>query len=209
MLAAVVVVGLALASLAPAHARSEGRSSFVVSDSGRVSIEIDIALPDVPELCNADLLVSEPRRAEMESKLSTCLERDFSTWLRLRAVRADGDRACHVAFERYELVRTADSGTLAIHGVADCGDDLRTLVIDWGLFASTSLDHVSIARIEVPHDEPKLAMFSKRASKVTVSLRRPLAPYLGAAALAVVIVASVVAVVVVRRRRGARAHSAG
>ena len=134
---AVVGAMVALGVLTPSHARSEGRSTFIVDDAGRVRIEIEIGLPDVPELCNADLLVSEARRAEMESKLASCLEQNFSSWLRIHG----DDKSCKLAYDHDELKRTADSGTLIIYGVADCGAVMRVLVIDWGLFAASALDH--------------------------------------------------------------------
>src|SRR5262249_3402470 len=147
----------------------------------------------------ADLLVEPARRAEMEARLTTCLERDVTTLLRLRA----DDKPCRLTYDRFDAHDVKGGGTVSIHAAADCGALPSKLTIDWGLFAGSSLDHVSVARIEQPHAEAKLAMLSKRASKLVVEItsdRRPLYAAVAIGALVLVVLIAV-AVFVARRSR--------
>ena len=87
-------------------------------------------------------------------------------------------------------------------GTATC-PPLRgaTVTIDWGLFASTRLDHVSTATIVVGDDEvPQRTLFSRRNNKVRVKVPKP-APWPALAGAATAIVASGIAVALRRRRR--------
>lgn len=183
-------LALALALLAPTHSRSEGKSRFVLDEGGRVAVAIQLGEPDLPELCNADLTVAE--RAREEQKLTGCLETGVPRWLRLSA---DG-RSCPVAYQRW----SEQARTLTIDAVAMCHAAPRRLTIDWGLFAGSALDHVSVAVVEQPHAKPRLVMLSKRSSRFVLEVARPawLWALAGGAPLALVAVA---VALLVRRRR--------
>ncbi len=186
------------------HMRSEGRSSFSIDDTGLVEIEIEIGFLDVPELCNADLLVEPARADEMRRRLAACLTRDMPQVLRVRG----DERACPVVFLRTEdkpAPGDARGGTLRIFARADCGALPRALIVDWGLFRGSSLDHVSIAKIEQPYDKPRLAMLSKRAPRFTLEIARPLWPRVAAGAGVAVLLGAGAGVLFGLRRRRKRA----
>ena len=206
--AALVVV---VATSIGAHNRSEGRSSFVIQEAGRVDVLIELNGLDVPDICNADLLVEEARKPMMRERFAACLTTTLPQLLRLKA----DDKPCRVAYDRFdEIPAPPNADTVRIFAGADCGGAAHELpskiVVDWGLFAGNALDHVSVAKIEQPHDKPKLAMLSKRAPRLTIEVARPLwLTVVPIAAGAVVVVAAVVvAAIVVRRRRARRRSSA-
>lgn len=196
---ALVFTALALAS----HSRSEGRSTFLVDEHGRVSIEIILSEADMPDLCDINLAVADPAlREERERLLAACLERDLPTLLRVRE-RDDRnpnapDAPCPVVMERSE----AKNAVVNITAHAACPTFPRQLVVDWGLFASTALDHVNIAKIEQPFADPKLVMLSRRASKLVVDVERPLWLRYGLAAAAVAAVGVILVIMrlVIRRQ---------
>lgn len=177
-----LALAVALALATPAHSRSEGKSTFRLAEDGRVAIAITLGTVDLPELCNADLTVAD--RAGEEAKLTRCLEQGLARWLRLTG---DG-RACPVAYARWrERERTV---VIEAHGV--CAALPRELVIDWGLFAGSALDHVSVAVVEQPHAKPRLVMLSRRSSRFVLDVARPWWPW-AAAGGAVVVVATAAA----------------
>ena len=193
-----LAIVLAFSTSAAAHQRSEGRSAFVVDESGRVDVRIEIGWLDVPELCDADLLVEPARKSEMEARLAACLARDVPALVRLKA---DG-APCRVAYDRFDAKPApTGGGTLDIRATADCGQLPHVLVVDWGLFAGSALDHVSVTRIEQPYAAPKLAMLSKRAARLTIEIDRPRWPVYAGAALAIVVVAAALGAIVARRRK--------
>lgn len=186
---------LALTLLTPAHSRSEGKSTFHLDESGRVTIAVTLADADLPELCNVDLSVAE--RAREEAELSRCLEEGLARWLRL-----SGDsRPCPIAFRRW----SGRERTVLIEADALCAALPRTLVIDWGLFAGAPLDHVSVATVEEPHGKPRMVLLSKRSSRFVLEVARPWWPFaLGGGALAL---AAMGALALGWRRRRVRAAS--
>ncbi len=158
-----LALAVALALAAPAHSRSEGKSTFALAADGRVAITITLGTVDLPELCNADFTVAE--RAREEEKLTRCLEQGLGRWLRL----AGDERACPVAFLRWR----ERERTVTIEAQAVCAAPPRALVIDWGLFAGSALDHVSVAVLEQPHAAPRLVMLSRRSSRFVLDVARP------------------------------------
>lgn len=156
-------VVLALVLAAPAHNSSEGKSIFTLEPDGRVAISIQVGELDVPELCNADLSVAD--RAREEQKLTACLEQGVPRWLRLSG---DG-RTCPVAFLRW----ARRERTVTVDATAVCAALPRQLIIDWGLFVASALDHVSVALIEQPWAKPRLVMLSRRSSRFVLDVARP------------------------------------
>jgi len=191
--AAVVMLALGL----PGHSRSEGSSRFVVDTvTDRVAITINLVTLDLPELCEVDLSLSDPdqRRLE-EQRLRACVERGLPEWLRLRTDAG----ACQVVARDVERGQAL---AIALTGIASC-PPLRgsTITIDWGLFASTRLDHISTATIVVGDDEiPQRTLFSRRNNKVRVKVPKPF-PWAPLAGAAIAIVASSIAVAMRRRRQ--------
>jgi hypothetical protein len=188
----------ALLSLS-AHSRSEGRSSFVLDPEGRIAVQIVLSDLDLPELCNVDFSVRD--RAAEEQKLTRCLHKDVPLLVRLTA----DDKPCKIAFDHF----AENKGTITIEASGLCPTFPRTLRIDWGLFAGSPLDHVSVAKIEQPHDAPKLVMLSKRSSRVLVEVKRPRWPWLVATAAASAAVLVGAAALLLHRRRARRAVRAG
>lgn len=188
---------LALALLAPVHSRSEGKSNFRLEADGRVAVNIQLGEADLPELCNADLTVAE--RAREEEKLSRCLEGGLGRWLRLTA---DG-QSCPLAYQRW----SESARTITIEAQGVCPRLPRALVIDWGLFAGSALDHLSVAVVEQPHAKPRLVMLSKRSSRFLLEVARPW--WVWALAGGAPIVLSVAVVVLVLRRRSLAARARG
>jgi hypothetical protein len=182
---AAVLVAWAL--LVPGHNRSEGRSRFRLEPSGDVDVEIRLGVGDVPDLCP-----TEP--------LAPCLRRSLPLLLKLRA---DG-RPCEVGF----VDDTTADGVVVLHAHARCAatgtEPLpRELVVDWGLFAASDLDHVSIAQVEEPHAPPSLGMLSRRSPRLVVHVAR--APLWSAGPVALLALLALAAVVVrglTRRWRG-------
>jgi hypothetical protein len=197
-------LALALALVVAGHTSSEGRSSFTLDESGRVKIRIEIGFPDVPELCATVNLFDGRARPLMDQKLEACLERTIPLEVKLRG----DERPCPVVVDRHEIVDAPPSGTLAIEASADCQQLPRVLVIDWGLFTGSPLDHVSVARVAQPFGEQKLVMLSRRAPRASVEIAPSgHALVFGAAAALVVVVVVVVAVAVLVRARRKRASS--
>ncbi|MCC7072764.1 MAG: hypothetical protein IT383_15665 [Deltaproteobacteria bacterium] len=192
-----LALAVALALAAPAHSRSEGKSSFALRSDGRVAITITLGTVDLPELCNADFSVAE--RAREEEKLTRCLEQGLPHWLRLSA----DERGCPVAFSRWR----ERERTVVIEAQALCAELPRTLVIDWGLFTGSALDHVSVAVIEQPHAEPRLVMLSRRSSRFVLEVARPWWHW-GVVGGALLAVAAGVAAWAWRRRAATRAATA-
>lgn len=188
---------VALTLLAPAHSRSEGKSSFSLDETGRVAISIQLSDADLPELCNVDFTVPDRTRAEAE--LSRCLEQGLAGWLRLNG---DG-HPCPVAYLRWK----PRERTITVEAEARCAALPRQLVLDWGLFAGGALDHVSVALLEQPHAKPRMVLLSKRSSRFVLEVARPWWPLaVGAGAL---LLLAGGAVLLLRRRRATgsgRAH---
>ncbi|OGQ09739.1 MAG: hypothetical protein A2138_11055 [Deltaproteobacteria bacterium RBG_16_71_12] len=191
-----LAVALALTLLAPSHSRSEGKSRFVLDEDGRVAVTIELGEPDLPELCNADLTVAE--RAREEQKLTRCLETGLPRWLRITA----DERACPIAYRRF----SEEARTITIDAQAVCAAPPRRLVIDWGLFAGSALDHVSVAVVEQPHAKARLVLLSKRSSRFALDVARPW--WLWALGVAATLALVAGACGVLRRRRRATAARA-
>lgn len=191
--AAVVMLALAL----PGHSRSEGTSRFVADAvTDRVAITINLVTLDLPELCEVDLSLSDPDKRHLEEqRLQACVEGGLPEWLRLRTDAG----ACQVVargVERGPGLEVTFTGTAACPPLRGA-----TVTIDWGLFASTRLDHISTATIVVGDDEvPQRTLFSRRNNKVRVKIPKPVPwpPLVGAATA---IVASGIAVALRRRRQ--------
>lgn len=187
---------LAALLVVPGHSRSEGRSSFIVDEQGGVAVEITLGEIDLPELCDVNFL-DDPagrQRDVEERKLDRCLARDIPLLVRLKA---DG-KPCRMSYDGF----SANSGVVVIAASARCPLLPEELVIDWGLFSGSALDHVSVARVEQPHGEPQLVMLSKRSSRATVAIERrwSRAVLPAATALALLVVVGVLVVRLVRAR---------
>jgi hypothetical protein len=179
------------------HNRSEGRSTFALDETGRVAITVQLSNLDLPELCNADFSVRD--REGEERKLDECLFKNFTRWIRVH-----GDNsACVVALGGWK----ENAGTVVIDAKATCPAMPNTLVIDWGLFAGSPLDHVSVATVTQPHAKPRLAMLSKRANKLTVDVAGPKWPFVIAGAL-VMTALGVLLAFVMKRRLSSRGETA-
>jgi hypothetical protein len=158
---------LLVALLLVSHAGSQGKSRFDIDDSGEVRVTVELSALDLPELCNVELSVSPARRAEQEDRLDACIERGFPFWLRLSAdatacpLKADGWR---------ELEPPTVPAVVALSATARCPAGAQRVVIDWGFFSGTPLDHTNVARIRVPHDADRAFLFSKRAARLEVEL---------------------------------------
>jgi hypothetical protein len=183
---------------AAAHSRSQGASRFVFHDDGRVDVVVELSDLDVPELCDVDFGTKDPvRRALADERLTACAARGFARWIHLSA---DGS-ACEVGFSRWERLAGRD---LALLGDARCARDADVVVVDWGLFAGTPLDHVSVATFELAGGEKARAAFSKRNRRHELRV----APAFGggaAGALALCSLGLLAGVVAARRRW--RAHA--
>jgi hypothetical protein len=102
----------------------------------------------------------------MEDHLTTCLERGLRMWLTLKG---DGVE-CPVSYTRWHK-RAPDD--VIFEGTADCAHAPSSLELNWGLFAGTGLDHVSVARVKLPSGTERLGMFSRRAPRMTVDVTSP------------------------------------
>lgn len=180
-----------LLALGPAHSRSEGKSVFTLTKDGRVAVQIVLAKVDIPDLCDADLSLRDI--AAEERKLTRCLARDIPLLLRLRGESSP----CAVRYDRFDV----NAGRVVISAHAECGQLPRTLTVDWGLFAASPLDHVSTARFEQPWDKPKLALLSKRVSRITFDVAPHPAVRLAFAAAALSACAAIAAIVFRARAR--------
>jgi hypothetical protein len=197
-----------LALLVAVHTSSQGRSSFTLDDDGRVAVVVEVSYADVAELCSA------PGVLDDDARLSSCLERTLPQSIKLHALDAR-EHACPLQFDRFEKrdvpgvdASGAKNGTLAMFASADCGAMPDELVVDWGLFFGSTLDHVSVAKLAQPHAPAQLAMLSKRAPRFVLAIAKP------HTALIVVVAASCALVLAgialfVRRRISARAQTRG
>ena len=176
-----LVLALVLAPLAPQHARSEGRARFDLDDTGRLDMEITLSELDMPELCNIDLS-NRALRAERLRELDVCLTRDIP---RLVRVQVD-EGSCPLLVHRV----AAEKNTVTAVAVASCPSFPSRLIVHWGLFAATPLDHVAVASFSQPHAAPKLVMLSKRSAKLVVDIARPLWPRLVVLAIVALLCAS-------------------
>ncbi len=189
-----------LLSLA-AHNTSEGKAVVDVGADGRVDVRVELVEPDLPELCDVDFGVSPTRRIEMEEKLDVCVSREFPRWLRLRL---DGDE-CGVEGGRFHH---GDGLSVVVEAFAVCAPPAgKTLTLDWGLFASSSLDHRATTTIRLPDGSEQRALLSKRKNKLVVHVPGASPPpavvagVVAVVAVAVVVVAVFFVVVVARRRK--------
>jgi hypothetical protein len=182
----------------PAHSRSEGRAKFKLDETGRIDTKITLSTLDMPELCDLDLSASDPNvRAERVGRLDGCIRKALPSLMR---VRADTSTTCNVVIANVGV----EKGTVAIDAMASCPRfPEERVTIDWGLFAGDPLDHVAVTTFEQPHAKPKLAMLSKRSSKLVVTISQPQWPKIVGASLALVLVVAILAVVVMRLRRNA------
>jgi hypothetical protein len=188
---------LAWCALLAMHAASQGRSSFSLDESGRVAVVVEIGYADVPELCASGLAD--------DVQLSSCLERVVPQSIKLRA----DQHACPLRFDRFEKRDVAGgNGTLAMFASADCGALPDELVVDWGLFFGSNLDHVSVAKLAQPNAETKLAMLSKRAPRFVLAVSKPHTTLI-AASIALVVAGLGGVAWIVRRRISARAQTRG
>lgn len=187
---------LALAPLVAMHDRSEGRARFDLDGTGRLDIAITLSELDMPELCDLDLANGALREERLRA-LDACLGRNVPLLLRVRDDGGASPEPCPVLVENVD----ASNGTVAVSAVALCPRFPERLVLDWGLFASTPLDHVAVATFSQPHAAPKLVMLSKRSSKLVVDVARPLWPKLVAGALLLAAMVGITGVLVRRRRR--------
>jgi hypothetical protein len=189
MWSVVVAAALALGG----HNASQGTSRFTVADDlvageTRVDIEVELLETDLPELCNVDFgVVDAQKRRAMEERLDVCVSNGLPRWLRLHS----DDRACRVSAGRsrrgdgLELWLLAEAFCPALPG--------HSLVVDWGMFGASSLDHQSTATVQLPDGTEVRALLSKRKNKLRVDV-----PDAGAVAgvVAAVVVAIVVAIVI-------------
>ena len=192
--ATLVALALGLAG----HSRSEGSSQFVVdSDANRVAITIDLLTVDMPELCDVDVSLSDSdQRRHEEQRLRACVERGLPGWLRLHTDEGD----CQVVAVD---VKRGQGFAITFTGIANCPSLAgATLTLDWGLFASTRLDHISTATIVVGTGvEPQRTLLSRRNNKVRVKIPAPRHPAAIAVVGVVVAGVAIAAVMLVRRRR--------
>lgn len=192
--ATLVALALGLAG----HSRSEGSSQFVVDpDVNRVAITIDLLTVDMPELCDVDVSLSDPdQRRHEEQRLRACVERGLPGWLRLHTDEGD----CQVVAVD---VKRGQGFAITFTGIANCPSLAgATLTLDWGLFASTRLDHISTATIVVGTGvEPQRTLLSRRNNKVRVKIPAPRHPAAIAVVGVVVAGVAIAAVMLVRRRR--------
>ena len=136
----VLLVALALAG----HSGSQGTSSFVVDDAGAVAVRIELAEADLPDLCGVDLAHGDV--SLQEARLARAVARGLPAWV---VLTADGARRCAMQGAAHTRL---GGGVVRLSATAVCTDarDLpatpHTLQVDWGLFAGTPLDHVSVAR---------------------------------------------------------------
>lgn len=190
---------LAAALLVPGHSRSEGRSRFTLDEEGQVAIEITLGDVDLAELCDADL--AGGNRALAEKKLLRCLERDIPVLVRLRG----DEMPCPAVFDSFE----EQGRVVLLRAHARCAALPRSLVVDWGLFASSPLDHVSVATLTPPFGEPSLALLSKRAPRARLELGLSPIQKIGIGLAGVAVLALGAGFVVVRRRRARTEHNRG
>lgn len=192
--ATMLAVALGLAG----HSRSEGSSQFLVEpDANRVAITIDLLTVDMPELCDVDVSLSNPdQRRREEQRLRACVERGLPGWLRLHT----DEGACQVAAVD---VKRGQGFAITFTGMATCPSLAgATLTLDWGLFASTQLDHISTATIVVGTGvEPQRTLLSRRNNKVRIKVPAPRRLAAIAATSVVVAGVAIVGVMLGRRRR--------
>lgn len=196
-----------------AHSASVGESRFDVDVDDAAGAHVDITIrliePDLKELCDVEFGVVDAQKLRyLEERVSTCVAEGLPQWLRLRA----GGSACAVSGGRFargagaavELRAAAQCAPLAGH----------TLIIDWGLFLSSSFDHQSHATIAFASGQaPVQALLSRRRNKVVVDVEggAPAPAVAVGVACGVALMLGVVlgAVRSVRRARGRRSQQAG
>jgi hypothetical protein len=193
-----VTAHLALLLVVAAHSRSEGTSRFVVDADGRVDVAVTLTVPDVPELCDADLAIVDPaRHAAAEQRFTTCVEQGLPRWLRLRV----DDAACDVLAGSW---RRGEGHAVVLSTQAVClPPSGHALTIDWGLFHDSPLEHVSTTTIVLPDGSERRTLMSRRHNRAVVDVAGPLWRRVLPAAAAVVGAVALVAFVVRRRRRRA------
>jgi hypothetical protein len=188
---------LALFALLAVHNRSEGTSRFQVGEDGRVDVSVTLTVPDVPELCDADLAIVDPtRHAVAEEKFTACVEQGLPRWLRLRV----DDDGCDVLAGSW---RRAEGYAVVLSTQALCPRPRgRALTIDWGLFHDSPLEHVSTTTIVLPDGSERRTLLSRRHNRVVVDVPGPLwRRALPAVVVVIVAALGVVSAFVVRRRR--------
>jgi hypothetical protein len=161
MIGAVLVVVLAFSS----HSRSEGTSRIVVGDNGHVDLRITMGTVDAPELCDTSLvLVDEARRALAEEKFSTCVEQGLARWLRLYS----DDDACTIGPGSW---RRQGNAAVELSAQAFCPPHAgHSLVVHWGLFQQSTLDHVSGMTVVLPDGSERRALLSRRQNRLVVDI---------------------------------------
>ena len=199
MWATVVVVALLHSGLG-AHNASQGKSAFVVHDNGKIDVHVELLEIDLPELCDVEINLADPVRREAAlQKLEACVARDFPTWLRLRI----DDAPCRIIDGRF----THGPGLrIDLDADALCDEPRgHTLMLDWGLFQSSSLDHQSTTTVKLPDGTTRRALLSKRKNKLTIELPDHQIPAAAAAAAGTAaVVAAFAAVFFLWRRRRRR-----
>ena len=181
-----------------AHNRSQGTSEYMVHKDGVVDVRVGLSDHDLPELCNVNFFARD--RIQEEKKLTHCVTQQGSHLLRLR-----GDQGpCAFAFSRFEQPTPHD---IVLVGAAHCPTPLRMLVIDFGLFAGTSLDHVSLGTVRLFSGAVLQKALSKRSSRWEIQVPRSMTAYQSVIiVVAVIVVACAIGLGCVAwfRRRNAR-----
>ncbi len=192
----VAAAAAALALLVAGHNASQGKSAFVVAADGHVDITVHLLELDLPELCDVDFGVTAQKRPAMEARLESCVAEGFPRWLRLRL----GDESCPISAGR---ARHGQGLDIVLEAFATCPGEPagRTLTLDWGLFASSSLDHQSTATVTLPGaGKTTMALLSKRKNKLTIDVPTHRAEVAAAVFAGVAFVVVVVGLLLVRRR---------
>lgn len=158
--AALLLLALGAAP-ASAHTLSLGSSRFEVADDGGVAIAVEVEERDVLELFDLD-----PSRPEEARLLERRAAGALTRFLRLTA---DG-RRCPLSFEGWE--RSSARG-VRFSLAARCPAPIERLTIDWGLATLTPLDLQSAAAVTAPGGIEHAVLFSRRAPRAELVVRRP------------------------------------
>ena len=177
-----LAVLLTAAPLAAAHNGSQGTSQLVVDAAGGIDVTIELSAPDLVDLCGVELGRTDAR------VVTQALARGMPAWL---VLATDDGRRCPL---RETSFSEGPPLVVRLHAHAQCTDARgapqlpRVLVIDWGLFAGTRLDHVSVARLVRPDGTALTTSFSRRSSHLVLDL--PARRWWSVAALAAVFLAA-------------------
>jgi hypothetical protein len=161
---------LVLLTLLSGHTRNNGRAGLsTVGDRG-VEVVMELSTLDLPELCQLELppnLSAEELRERVTTEIEPCARGGVPAWVRLRGDGHD----CGIGLTNVDVKGQA----LTIEASASCPQPVDVLVVDWTMFAGTSLDFTTLLKVR-PRDgwfarAPSVHLLSKRSTSITVEVK--------------------------------------